>query len=143
MESEETKILGLLRQWDRAWNAHDPDALTKLHHPDAETVNRFGKYVVGDAQHRAQFQWLHTGPFRGTESPDQEIVSVRFVRPDVAVVHTTWGTPELRVGGERIEPEDMVVSYLVTKEAGRWRFAAVDLHNVTSALGQQASRPGR
>ena len=129
MKADETEIVRLLRQWDRAWNAHDPNALADLHHPDAETVNRFGKYVAGDAQHRTQFRWLHTGPFRGTKSPAQEVVSVRFVRPDIAVVHTTWGTPELQVDGEHIGAEDMVVSYLVTKEAGQWKFPAVDLHN--------------
>jgi uncharacterized protein (TIGR02246 family) len=143
VEVDETEIRDLVKQWDRAWNAHDPDALTELHHPDAETVNRFGKYVVGDAQHRIQFRWLHTGPFQGTKSPSQEVVSVRFVRPDVAVVHTSWGTPELHLDGERIGAEDLVVSYLVTKEKGRWKFAAVDLHNVTSALGQKATLSGR
>jgi uncharacterized protein (TIGR02246 family) len=143
VEVAETDIRDLLTQWDRAWNAHDPDALTALHHPDAETVNRFGRYVVGEAQHRSQFRWLHTGPFRGTESPAQQVVSVRFVRPDVAVVHTMWGTPELDLDGERIGAEDMVVSYLVTREGGHWKFAAVDLHNVTSALGQKATLPGR
>jgi uncharacterized protein (TIGR02246 family) len=143
VKTDETEIATLLRQWDRAWNAHDPDALADLHHPDAETVNRFGKYVAGDAQHRVQFRWLHTGPFRGTKSPAQQVVSVRFVRPDVAVVHTTWGTPELDVDGDRIGAEDMVVTYLVTKESEQWKFAAVDLHNVTSALGQQATMLGR
>jgi uncharacterized protein (TIGR02246 family) len=141
VKREEMEILKLVGEWDRAWNAHDPEALTDLHHPDAETVNRFGKYVVGHSQHRAQFRWLHTGPFNSTESPAQKVASVRFVRPDVAVVHTTWGTPELHVDGERVAPEDMVVSYLVTKEGGQWKFAAVDLHNVTSALGQPATLP--
>jgi uncharacterized protein (TIGR02246 family) len=140
---ETTTVQELVRQFDEAWNAHDADALADLHHPDAETVNRFGKYLVGDKQHRTQFQWLHAGPFSTTESPAQNVVSVRFVRPDVAIMHTTWRTPELHVEGERIAPEDMVVSYLVTKEAGRWGFAAVDLHNVASALGQEASLPDR
>jgi hypothetical protein len=68
-------------------------------------------------------------------------VSCRFIRPDVALVHTTWGTPELLLGGERIPAEDMVVTYLVTNEDGRWALAAIDLHNVQSALGQEAQLP--
>jgi hypothetical protein len=32
----------------------------------------------------------------------------------------------------------MVVTFLITKEAGHWGFAAVDLHNIQSALGQEA-----
>ena len=73
---DEMEIQGLLSRGDRAWNAHDPGALADLHHPDAETVNRFGKYVVGDAQHRRRFRF-HTELFRGMESPARELVSLR------------------------------------------------------------------
>ena len=55
---------------------------------DAETVNRFAQMVFGEAEHRKQLHWLHSGPFRGTESPSQNVVALRFLRPDVALVHT-------------------------------------------------------
>jgi uncharacterized protein (TIGR02246 family) len=142
MTADERVIRDLIAQWDSAWNRHDAQALTALHHEQAETVNRFGRYLVGREQHLQQFTWLHAGPFRDAQSPAQQIVSWRFIRPDIALVHTTWGTPELILGGERIPAEDMVVSYLMTKEDGRWSLAAIDLHNVQSALGQEAQVPG-
>ena len=137
MATDDAQVRDLIAQWDAAWNRHDPDALTALHHPDAETVNRFGRYLVGEDEHRIQFDWLHSGPFSGTESPAQKVVSLRFLREDVALIHTVWGTPELDLNGENIPAEDMVVSYLVTKEQGRWGLAAVDLHNIQAALGQE------
>lgn len=135
-------IRNLIRRWDTAWNRHDAEALTALHHPDAETVNRFGRYLAGHDEHREQFEWLHSGPFRGSRSPAQTIVGLRFIRPDVALVHATWGTPELDIGGQRLRAEDMVVSYLITREDGHWAIAAVDLHNVQSGLGQQVKVVG-
>jgi uncharacterized protein (TIGR02246 family) len=137
MSTDEAEVRGLIAQWDAAWNRHDPDALTALHHSDAETVNRFGRYLSGQDEHRKQFGWLHSGPFRQVQSPPQQVISLRFIRPDVAVTHTTWGTPELDVNGALVPAKDMVVSYLVTKEQGRWALAAVDLHNVQAALGQE------
>jgi len=136
MPNDEAEVRDLIVQWDAAWNRHDPDALTALHHPGAETVNRFGRYLAGQDEHRRQFGWLHSGPFSGVRSPAQQVVSLRFIRPDVALLHTTWGTPELAHDGAPVPAEDMVVSYLATKEQGRWALAAVDLHNVQAALGQ-------
>lgn len=37
--------------------------------------------------------------------------------------------------------EDMVVSYVITKEDDGWPIASVDIHNVQSALGQDAKLP--
>lgn len=142
VSTDELSVRDVIARWDAAWNRHDPEGLTALHHVDAETVNRFGRYQRGQQEHRTQFQWLHSGPFGGSQSPKQRVVGMRFIRPDVALVHTTWGTPELDLGGgERVPPEDMVVTYVITKEADRWGIAAVDLHNVQSALGQEARFP--
>jgi len=137
MQADEAEVRDLIAQWDAAWNRHDPDSLTALHHPAAETVNRFGRYLAGQEEHREQFGWLHSGPFSRAQSPAQKVVSLRFIRQDVALMHTTWGTPELDLDGATVPAEDMVVSYLITKERGRWAVAAVDLHNVQSALGQE------
>jgi uncharacterized protein (TIGR02246 family) len=138
---DEVAIRGLIGQFDEAWNRHDAKALAALHAETAETVNRFGMYIRGRAEHEEQFAWLHGGPFKGSRSALQSVFSIRFIRPDVAQAHTTWETPQLNVGGQTIPREDMVVSYLVVKGSEGWRFEALDLHNVESALGQTPSLP--
>jgi len=55
MTADESVIRDLIAQWDSAWNRHDAEALTALHHEQAETVNRFGRYLVGREQHLQQF----------------------------------------------------------------------------------------
>ncbi len=144
METEiddEVAIRGLIGQFDEAWNRHDSRALAALHSETAETVNRFGMYIHGRAEHEEQFAWLHTGPFKDARSALQKVFSLRFIRPDVAQVHTIWETPELIVEGQTIPREDMVVSHLVVKGSEGWRFEALDLHNVEAALGQAPSLP--
>jgi uncharacterized protein (TIGR02246 family) len=76
----------VIEQWDEAWSHQDADALAELHHPDAETVNRFGQYLHGREEHQQQLRWLHTGPFRASQSPPQKVVGLRWIRPDVALV---------------------------------------------------------
>jgi uncharacterized protein (TIGR02246 family) len=133
MDANDGAVRAVIEQWDEAWSHHDADALAELHHPDAETFNRFGQYLHGREEHQQQLRWLHTGPFKASQSPPQKVVGLRWIRPDVAVVHTAWATPELHLEGWRIPAEDMVVTYLVTNEGGHWGLASVDLHNVTAA----------
>ena len=134
-------VHALIEQWDEAWKQHDADALADLHHPDAETVNRFGQYVHGREEHRQRLRWLHTGPFKGSQSLPQKVVGLRWIRPDVALLHTTWATPELHLDGHRLPAEDMVVTYLVTNEGGHWGLASVDLHNVPLSHGPDTRLP--
>jgi uncharacterized protein (TIGR02246 family) len=135
VSEDETAIRGVISRFDEAWNRHDTAGLTMLHQPEAETVNRFGDFLQGRDRHMEQFTWLHTGPFGNAQSPEQEVLGVRFLRPDVALVHTRWGTPELAIEGQKVPAEEMVVSYVMTKESGEWSLASVDLHNVQLPSG--------
>ena len=141
MNRDETAVRSVIARWDEAWNRHDAAGLTMLHQPDAQTVNRFGDFLEGRERHREQFLWLHTGPFGNAESPQQEVLSLRFLRPDVALVHTRWGTPALEIEGQSIPAGEMVVSYVITKEDEEWTVAAVDLHNVESPSGLTFAAP--
>ena len=141
MDPSDGAVHALIEQWDEAWNHHDADALAELHHPDAETVNRFAQYLHGRQEHRQQLRWLHTGPFKGSKSPPQKVVGLRWIRSDVALVHTAWGTPELHLDGHRLPAENMVVTYLVTNEGGHWGLASVDLHNVPTSHGPDTRLP--
>jgi hypothetical protein len=65
-----------------------------LHHPDAETVDRFGNYLVDDTQYCTQFRWLHGGP-SGDLLYGKECEPVRFVRPDMYVFRSEPGSDVL------------------------------------------------
>ncbi len=138
MSGDETAIREVIALWDAAWNSHDATALANLHQQEAETVNRFGSFLQGRERHEEQFIWLHSGPFAKRQSPAQEVLNLRFLRPDVALVHTSWGTPVLEIEGQKTPAEEMIVSYVLTKESGDWSIAAVDLHNIDSPAGLTA-----
>ena len=61
----QTEIPGIrefLKAWDTAWNAHNVEAIVRLHADDCVTVNRFGTLLVGKAATRKQMQMLHGDP---------------------------------------------------------------------------------
>lgn len=127
---DDRAVRDVIARWDKAWNTHDVKALVELHGDDAETVNRFGRHLKGRSEHEKQFTSIHQGPFKNAQAAPQKVFSVRFVRPDVAVVRTIWETPELSFNGRNMPREDMIVSYLMAKEGGKWVIVGVDLHNV-------------
>lgn len=42
---DERAVHAVIATWDKAWNAHDVRALVDLHDDDAQTVNRFGRFL--------------------------------------------------------------------------------------------------
>lgn len=74
-------------------------------------------------------------------SNSQKIFSLRFLRPDIAIVRSIWETPTLTIDGRTIPHEDMIVTYMMSKEESTWVIVSVDLHNVASELGQSTQLP--
>jgi uncharacterized protein (TIGR02246 family) len=68
------------------WNRHDMPSYDSLWVEDADFVNVLGRCLHGRAEILAELQFLHQGPFRSTQVAILER-SVRFLSPEVAVVH--------------------------------------------------------
>jgi uncharacterized protein (TIGR02246 family) len=71
------------------WNRHDMPSYASLWVEDADFVNVLGRRLHGRAEILAELQFLHQGPFRSTQVAILER-SVRFLSPEVAVVHAIW-----------------------------------------------------
>src|SRR5262249_32535276 len=126
---DEGAIRAIIAQFDKAWNDHDGKALAALYGEISSTVNRHGVYypLGGRAEQEREYTKHHgaTGRFQDSRSAPQKIFELRFIRPDVALVRTMrtiWETPAM-------PREDMIVTYLLTKHAGKWSITSVDLHN--------------
>jgi uncharacterized protein (TIGR02246 family) len=130
---DEAAIRNVIKQWDAAWSRHDAKALIAQNTENADTVNRHGLYVSSAdlEKHVAQ---MFKGTFKDVQSAPQKIFVVRFIRPDVAIVRTIWETPELMINGRKVPREDMIVSYVMTKDAGKWSIVGQDLHSVSATV---------
>lgn len=107
-----------------AWNRHDMDAFAALFGEQADFVNVIGLHWQG----REQIQRAHAELHR-TRMKDSRLAiqshSVRMLRPDVALVHATWElTGDTGIDNLPSPPRHGVLSFVVTREGGRWLIAA-------------------
>lgn len=123
-KKDEDAIRQVVKQVEDGWNAHDGKAFAAPFATDADYVVVNGMRVTG----REEIEKGHTGIFTTIYKDSHNVAtvkSVRFLRPDVAVVHVEWNL-EFRVGGETKKGHAMN-TMVMTKENGKWSIAA--FHN--------------
>jgi uncharacterized protein (TIGR02246 family) len=119
--TDEAAIRQVVQQVQDGWNAHDGKAFAAPFATDADYVVVNGMKVKG----REAIEQGHTGIFSSIYKDSHNVgtvKSVRFLRPDVAVVHTEWNL-EYRAGGESKKAQAMS-TMVMTKEGGSWSIAA-------------------
>jgi uncharacterized protein (TIGR02246 family) len=107
--SAETAILHLLETFTDGWNRRDLAAVASPFSEEADFITVTGLWWRG----RAEIAERHRTRFRPGRL-NSEGVSIRFLRPDVAVVHLQWESG----GGKGI------LTFLASEENGRWQFDA-------------------
>jgi uncharacterized protein (TIGR02246 family) len=122
--TDEVAIRGIVQQLQDGWNTHDGKAFAAPFAENADYVVVNGMKITGkDAIEKG-----HTGIFTSIYKDSHNvgtIKSIRFLRPDVAVVHVEWNL-EYKMGNENHKGHAMN-SLVVTKEGGKWTIAA--FHN--------------
>ena len=119
--ADEAAIRQVVRQVQDGWNAHDGKAFAAPFAPDADYVNVRGERAEG----REAIAKGHTAIFSTIYKDSHNVGtvrSIRFLRPDVAVVHAEWNL-EFRAGGETRKGHAMN-TMVMTKDSGRWSIAA-------------------
>ena len=123
-------IRQVLENWDRTFTETNADLSAPDFADDALWINAFGVVRHGRQEIRAFLQSLFARPGGGGFEPARYTVAepwIRFVRPDVAVVHTRlWISGQRSSSGSDQEyPERRNHTLRVmTKEQGRWTVAA-------------------
>ncbi len=119
--ADETAIKQLVQQVQDGWNAHDGAAFSAPFAADADYVVVNGMKIKG----RDEIEMGHTRIFTTIYKDSRNIASVkgiRFLRPDVAVVHLEWSL-EYGAPGEKKNDRAMN-SWVVTKDNGKWSIAS-------------------
>ncbi len=124
---DEAAIRGIVDQFAASWNRHDPEALAALFADDADFVNVIGLWWRGRAEIAERMRGNHATIFRESRlTPDQ--TRVRFLRPDVALVHTTWELAGQRTrDGRAVPPRTGIATFVLAKRDGTWSISA--FHN--------------
>jgi uncharacterized protein (TIGR02246 family) len=119
--ADETAIKQLVQQVQDGWNAHDGAAFAAPFAADADYVVVNGMKIKG----REEIEKGHTQILTTMYKDSRNIAtvkSIRFLRPDVAVVHIEWNL-EHSAGGEK-RNDRAINSWVVTKDKGKWSIAS-------------------
>ncbi len=119
--SDEAAIRQVVQQLQDGWAAKDGKAFAAPFTPDADYVVVDGARAVG----REAIEKGHTGifsTFLKDSSNVATVKSIRFLRPDVAVVHAVWDL-EVRANG-KTEKRRAMSTMVMTKDGGKWSIAA-------------------
>ena len=120
--ADEAAIRALFGRLVDAWGRGHGDTYSALFTDDADYVAFDGTHTKGRTAIAASHQALFDTHLKGTRLTGT-ISTVKFVAPDVALVHASGGT--IMRGRSTPSPErDSIQTLLAIKRSGTWRFTA-------------------
>jgi uncharacterized protein (TIGR02246 family) len=117
-KADEDAIREIELRFNEAWGRHDADGMVESLVDDAQFVTVNGAWTTTRNDFRDLMRRLHgaNGPFRSSRRETPEM-HVRFLAPDVAIVHSRF-----HIYGDIEESERTSIgTRVVRKLDGRWR----------------------
>ena len=130
--SDETAIRDIIQEEIAAWNAGDAVAYARHFADDGTFTNVRGQFFTGRQAFIERHDYVFKGQFHGS-TLRQDIVSLKFVQPDVAVVEMLTAV----TGFQKLSPGTSVddkgrlrtrLLQVIVKDKGEWKIVAY--HNV-------------
>jgi uncharacterized protein (TIGR02246 family) len=119
---DEAAVRALYQQTMDAWNTSSGEADAAQFAEDGDLIGFDGTHFKGRQENAPFHQRLFDTYLKGTLLVGQ-VTSVRFLSPDVALMHAVGGT--VMCGKSAPAPErDSIQTLVATKCGGEWRFAA-------------------
>jgi len=142
MNQDETVIRNIIKDETDCWNRGDAVAYSRHFAEGGSFTNIRGEFFLGHAAFLKQHDLILKTIFRNT-TLQQDIVSLAFVTPDVAVVDTLttmsgiaqWAGPPLDAKG-RLRTRLLQV---LARQNGEWKVVAY--HNVDVKPGTPVAEP--
>src|SRR5208282_1386985 len=128
---DETAVHSIIEEEIAAWNSGDAAAFARHFAADGTFTNIRGQFFTGREAFQERHDFIFKGIYRGT-TMKQDIVSLKFVRPEVAVVETITAVIgiEKRVPGMSLDAHGRLRSRLLqvmVKDGSEWKIVA--FHN--------------
>jgi uncharacterized protein (TIGR02246 family) len=124
-QTDEAKIFALFEDLLEDWGRGDGEAYGSRFTEDADYVAFDGMRTRRRREISASHQRLFDKFLKGTHLTGN-ILSIKFLSPDVALIHATGGT--VMRGKTKPSPErDSIQTLVAVREGTEWRFAA--FHN--------------
>ena len=119
---ENKSIRQVVKNYEDAWNRHDPKALASNYRTDATWVNWFGAYYNGRQDIEDHYRTTHNTYFKPSHYYTRKIEDIQYLQPNIAIAHVRTGlTDDARYPGEVFEFRRMIV---LTEREGVWLIQA-------------------
>ena len=116
--ADETAVRALVQKCIDAWSKGSGEAFAAQFAEDSDFVVANGTHLKGRKQNASNHQQIFDTFFKGTRLWLQ-VKSVRFLRPDIALVHTA--SKVLKPGESDASPEPVAIqTWTVSKYGNEW-----------------------
>ena len=125
---DESAVRNIIQEEIAGWNAGDATAFSRHFAADGTFTNIRGQFFTGRADFMEKHDFIFKGIYRGT-TIKQDVVSLRFVRPDVIVVETLTAVIGIQklLPGMSVDDKGRLRSRLLqvmVKDGGEWKIVA-------------------
>ena len=126
--ADEIEIRNVMSALDEAWNRHDMKAFARHFAEDADQVNVAGWWWKGRPEIEKKLSAAHAYIFRDSVHTDNEVY-IKFVTPEIAVVHVLWAIVGDRhvdgtIAGTAERPRKGIQTQVLQKQSGKWMIVA-------------------
>jgi uncharacterized protein (TIGR02246 family) len=141
--TEESAVRKIIQDQVTAWNKGDAEAYSQHFATDGTFTNILGMFYTGHEAFRERHDQIFKGVFRGT-TKQEDVVSIKFWRPDVAVVETLQTISGIKTFFPGTAPDAKGrlrtrLLQIMVKDNGQWKIAAY--HNVDVKPGVSVPEP--
>jgi uncharacterized protein (TIGR02246 family) len=127
MTTDEQAIRQVITEMTEGFNSHDGRAASRMYMPEARLVTVRGEVMEGQAAIEKGLTSIFETRAK-TATHRTLAVSIRFLRPDIALVHVTNELSGLVAPeGTHLPPHQELSLRVLAKQDGRWQVAA--FHN--------------
>lgn len=127
--ADEAAIRENVKEMERGWNTKSGATFAKPFAEDADYVVINGLHIQGRAEIEKGHQRIFDTIFKNT-SLSLNVKQIRFLRPDVALVHVLGksSTPQADAARET----NVIISLVMTKDGGAWKIKGFQNTEVTA-----------
>lgn len=131
---DEEAVHNLPQAFCNAFDEHDGHQLAQIMADDVDFVTVGAMWMHGKPDFEKYHTRLLNGRFHGMAIEPLQ-VEVRFLRPDIAIVHWSWaGVGDKNLDGTAREKRCGMMTMVAEKRAGRWLIVASQNDNSTPGL---------
>ncbi len=131
---DQEALMSIAQKWQDAWNQHDMKALAALVAENVDFITVGGTWLKSQKNFEEHHATRHQMQFKESIWTTKN-AEVKFIRPDVAVVHVKWGMKSDKdLAGTPRQPRDGIFTWVLEKRKGKWLIIAAQNTNISQLV---------